>query len=330
MAKIKTLKQAGEVVYPRTTAKAVFSSDGKDMEALVEDVKDTTDAAGAEVAALRQQLRMPGDPYDGVDLTVKFATEIAGYANPWEWIKARIKAGNFSKLHVGDYIPVTCTNNSKFNARIGGINTYKGYSDTAIGNHIDFISASLWRPGFKINLVDFNNGYDADHAYPWLCSNGYAFLNSLKMNVPNATGNKPETVEVDYTENGVYNFLPDALKAVIVEKRILLPKRFAESGIQFNDSGTGWANIGKLWLPSEVEVVGMKVWGDTGHGVAGFVQYPLFANNMNRMIDRDYWWTISTYAGSTRHFVDINRYGYAGIGTASDEGRAPVCFRIGG
>ena len=153
--------------------------------------------------------------YPGVDLTTQFASEIAGYSDPWAWIKARISAGDFSKLHVADYIPVTCTNGTKFNARIAGINTYKGYGDTAVGNHIDFISASVWPTTFKMNLKNFNNGLDADHQYPWLSSNGYHFLNSLAGNVPNGTGNLPETEAVDYTAGGVYFFLPDALKNVI-------------------------------------------------------------------------------------------------------------------
>ena len=43
--------------------------------------------------------------YPGVDLTVKHAEEIASYDNVWAWIKARITAGNYSQIHVADYIP---------------------------------------------------------------------------------------------------------------------------------------------------------------------------------------------------------------------------------
>ena len=100
--------------------------------------------------------------YPGVDLTEKFAAEISGYADAGAWIRARIRAGNFSGLHVMDYIPITCTNGNKFNARIGGINTYKGYGDSAVGNHIDFISATLWPQTFKMNLKNFNNGLSPD------------------------------------------------------------------------------------------------------------------------------------------------------------------------
>ena len=266
--------------------------------------------------------------YPGVDLTTQFASEIAGYSDPWAWIKARISAGDFSKLHVADYIPVTCTNGTKFNARIAGINTYKGYGDTAVGNHIDFISASVWPTTFKMNLKNFNNGLDADHQYPWLSSNGYHFLNSLAGNVPNGTGNLPETEAVDYTAGGVYFFLPDALKNVIVEKRMYIPKRFSASGIQSEDNAGGWENIGKLWLPSEVEVTGAPIWGCNKYGAMGSVQYPLFANNMNRNIGRNYWWTLSATSGNATNFVYVNNGGGVSYYTASTDYRGPVCFRV--
>ena len=266
--------------------------------------------------------------YPGVDLTTQFASEIAGYSDPWAWIKARISAGDFSKLHVADYIPVTCTNGTKFNARIAGINTYKGYGDTAVGNHIDFISASVWPTTFKMNLKNFNNGLDADHQYPWLSSNGYHFLNSLAGNVPNGTGNLPETEAVDYTAGGVYFFLPDALKNVIVEKRMYIPKRFSASGIQSEDNAGGWENIGKLWLPSEVEVTGAPIWSCNKYGAMGSVQYPLFANNMNRNIGRNYWWTLSAASGLATYFVYVNGYGLVSTNYASNDIRGPVCFRV--
>lgn len=266
--------------------------------------------------------------YPGVDLTTQFASEIAGYSDPWAWIKARIRAGDFSKLHVADYIPVTCTNGTKFNARIAGINTYKGYGDTAVGNHIDFISASVWPTTFKMNLKNFNNGLDADHQYPWLSSNGYHFLNSLAGNVPNGTGNLPETEAVDYTAGGVYFFLPDALKNVIVEKRMYIPKRFSASGIQSEDNAGGWENIGKLWLPSEVEVTGAPIWGCNKYGAMGSVQYPLFANNMNRNIGRSYWWALSATSGNATSFVYVNANGYVYSNGASTDFRGPVCFRV--
>ena len=80
--------------------------------------------------------------YPGMDLSLKFAEEIKGYTSVWKWIQARIKAGNFYGIHVGDYIPFNCTNSAKTRivAVVAGIDTYYKYGDQQVGHHIDFIS----------------------------------------------------------------------------------------------------------------------------------------------------------------------------------------------
>lgn len=327
--------------------------------------------------------------YAGVNLISKFSQEIANYDNEWAWIKNRITNGNYDGLNIGDYIPVTCSNNATFNACIAGINTYKGYGDTTVGNHIDFISASLWSTTFPMNKKNFNNGlsatenltgdgttteftltkhfpsvtevkiggtattaytYDAANykitfttapendaaivvtcgrrLHPWLVSNGYYFLNSLAGEVPNGTGNNPAMEAVDYTEGGVFYYLPAALKAVIVEKRMYLAQRYSDTAIQSEDTGGGWQNIGKLWLPTEFEITGAKISNDSRFSAMGSVQYPLFANNMNRMIGRYYWWTVSALGASSAGFVNVNSYGNMYAGSANSAFRGPVCFRI--
>ena len=327
--------------------------------------------------------------YPGVDLTQKFSSEIAGYSDVGQWIKARIHAGNFSKIHNMDYIPITCTNGTKLNARIAGINTYKGYGDKTVGNHIDFITATLWPTSFKMNLKNFNNGlspnetltgdgssteftltkpfpsiseikiagkatteytYDPEthkitfnsapasgaaiavsseaRACPWLVSNGYHFLNSLKGMVPNGTGNNPDMAEVDYTEEGVYHFLPDWLKNVIVEKRLYIPQRYSDTAIQVEDTAGSWQNIGKLWLPTEYEVMGCGVGDQSRFSMIGCVQYPIFAHSMNRNFGRLACWSMSTFGGISTTFVLFGYTGLCNYYLASTDYRGPVCFRI--
>ena len=112
--------------------------------------------------------------YEGVDLTEKFADEIAGYSDEWAWIKARIQAGNFSKLHVGDYIPFefdlpavtpnTAPRHISNKAIIMGINTYKDFNPTGlssekVGYHIDFITEKSWPESLNWGYVaDFSAG----------------------------------------------------------------------------------------------------------------------------------------------------------------------------
>ncbi len=272
--------------------------------------------------------------YQGVDLTVKFAAEIAGYANPWEWIKARIAAKDFSQIHGKDYIPFTTTNNRTFQAQIAGINTYCGYGDTEGKPHIDFISRELWPATFHMNKVNINNGTSKEKAVPWLASNGYLFVNSLAGQVPNSTTKPFEMVDVDYTTGGMYFYLPDELKAVIVEKRVYAHTRQSDSSVLSNDNSGAWVNLGKLWLPDEYEITGARLMTSSGWFSGGFVQYPIFAHSMNRLKriqgsnSRATWWTSSAIAGNGTHFVCVNSDGNVNSSSASRAPRAPFCFRI--
>lgn len=64
--------------------------------------------------------------YEGTNLAEKFKDEIANYSDIWQWIKARIKAGNFAGIHVNDFIRWQTTDNKWIESRIAGINTYRG------------------------------------------------------------------------------------------------------------------------------------------------------------------------------------------------------------
>ena len=333
--------------------------------------------------------------YPGVDLTSKFAEEIAGYTDPGAWIRSRIRANNFDGIHVNDYIPFTTTNDLKFKARVAGIDPYYEYGDSAVGHHIDFVCEELWPTLHPINPVNYNNGliptenvtsdgssvqyvltkpmygvakvtlsgtdltgwtYDKDtytltfstapaagtmvvtgtgSEYPWLSCDAYLYANSLAGHVANSTGLNPAIKRVDYTNDGIYHYLPDWLKAVIVDKRVLLGKRYSTSGVLSNENGWGWVNLGKLWFPSEMEVYGCPVWGNKDYGVSGFIQYPYFVGNTRRVKKRNgsrhYWWLLSPHTDTTSWcFVSNTSYGYADYYNASNGWiAAPVCFRIG-
>jgi hypothetical protein len=277
--------------------------------------------------------------YQGTDLTVKFATEISASpysGDPWAWIKSRITAGDFTGIHICDYISITTTNNVTLNAQIAGINTYKKYGDSAVGSHIDFICKELWPTLHSVNPVNFNNGTAAENQ-PWLASDLYLYLNSLAGTAPSAAEiGGGEGTAVDYTEDGVYYYLPTQLKNVIIEKKFLLPGRYSASGLLSDDNSWAWKNIGKLWLPDECEVYGMPVWGGKGgYSLGGSaLQYPLFAGNMNRLKfrngSRDYWWLLSPYSGNSARWCFVDSGGNCDYYAASSSDiAAPVCFRVG-
>lgn len=275
--------------------------------------------------------------YPGADLTIKFAEEIAAApysGNAWAWIKARIQAANFAGLHVGDYIPFVAGGNI-IKAEIGGMDTYFNYGDVATGHHIDFISRDCWPDTHVFNKANYNNGTTVS-PHPWLASDLYAWLNSLAMRVPNATTASPAMVAVDYSATGVYDKLPAELKAVIVPKRAWLPSRYTAGSLLTDDNTAAWADIGKLWVPSEIEVYGCEHWGSkNGYSSGGFQQYPVFSTNMKRIKGagdggaRANWWLLSALGGYSTYFARVGNNGGGGDSSASNATiRAPLCFRI--
>lgn len=335
--------------------------------------------------------------YEGTNLAEKFKDEIANYSDIWQWIKARIKAGNFAGIHVNDFIRWQTTDNKWIESRVAGINTYRRYGDREVPNHIDFISKDLWPTLHAMNPVNYNNGiiptenlsgdgtktafvltnemaavasvtiggtattaytYDADthtitftaapaagtnnivvtgtgSEYPWLASDLYLYANSLKGHVAGGTSKTSPVKLVDYTKDGIWSKLPEALKSVIVTKRALLPQRYSASGMLSINNSWSWKDMGKLWIPSEIEVYGCGVWAENGYDKGGFVQYPIFNCNMRRVKElgdgggRNNWWLLSAPTGNTSNFCSVYNNGSANSNSASNTlVGLPVCFRI--
>ena len=248
--------------------------------------------------------------YQGVDLTVRFAEEIAGYANPWRWIKARIAAANFDGLHIGDYIPVYVGANL-MKMQIAGMDTYYRTGDQMVGHHIDWISKDCYPDTVQWFTSNDNNGTSTD-PYPWNKSTVKAFLNDT-----------------------LFPMLPSELREVISEKRFLLEQRYSASGKLTDSTSWGWQDLGKLWLPSEGEVMDQTVWCTKTYGNGHAVQYPIFANSWRNRIkgagdggDRANWWLLSVCGGHSTHACNVNHYGYADSYSCSSAYRVPVCFRI--
>ena len=277
-----------------------------------------------------------GSHIPGVDLAALHAAEIAAVpynGNIWAWIQARIKAGNYKGINVGDSIQFTAGGNVII-AEVAGIETYRRTSYPEVPRHIDFISRDLWPTIQQWNRANYNNGLTAN-ANPWIVSNLYAWLNGLAMNVPSGTGANPATVAVDYTTTGLFPQLPAELRAVIVQKSVGYPTRYSSGVLLTDDNSWNYGNIGNLWIPSEVEVFGSVVFGTPGFSMAGYVQYPIFASNMFKRIKgvgnggpRDDWWLSVPHSGSSSGVASVGTLGAAEWSGASGARCVPVCFRI--
>ena len=260
----------------------------------------------ADIAAIQIANRV----YDGVDLTTKFATEIAEYDDAWAWIKARITAVNYAGLNIGDYIPWTLGSETIW-SQIAGIDTYYRTGDTEIGHHIDFISKDCMATTYKWNETNNNNG-SAVNAAPWMVSALKASLDGLVVS------------------------LPAGLQGVVIEKRALLELRYSSSGTLSNSTTFAWNNMGKLWVPTEYEIFGGIIWGTKPYSAGQGIQYPIFtqtykyrSKGAGHNAARSHWWVSSVISGDNTACCYIASLGYPNIQPATTALRVPLCFRIG-
>ena len=288
--------------------------------------------------------------YDGVNLATKFADEIAAgeYSSPWAWIKARIEAGNYDGIFIGDYIETSIKSGTvggksvaaqTFQMQIAGIDTYTGCGDNEIGHHIDFISREVVDTDFVWNPNNNNNGTSAN-PNPWLASAAYAYLNGV--NNYSTSAYQSVAHGANCNNAGIYQLLDNDVKSLIVTKRQLLEEKYNSSKLLTGSSGWNWGDMGKLWLPNEIEVYGNQVrsnlcqdanyWNpDAQTGIA----YPIYLgsgrNRIKRTSDdsRSAWWLCSTATYNTTHVCIVDGHGIANYYYATNTGlRFPLCFRI--
>ena len=239
----------------------------------------------------------------------------------WPALQTRIRAGDMRGIHIGDYKTITLTTGEVVVMEVAGIDHYYkcGYPEM-IGHHVDFISRDCLAGTKLFNDTNTNNGTAAE-PNPWRASKLFRTLND-------------ETV-------GVFATLPTDLKPLIITKTALLERRYSEAGVLEANTGWDWNNMGKLWLPTEVEVFGNTFWsdGDAGWNGGGGcnLQYPIFYGGAKHIIkgagnggSRCSWWEASARRQSSTHLCVVSYGGDARLAVATHPSiYAPLCFRIG-
>lgn len=286
--------------------------------------------------------------YEGKDLAALHATEIAGYTDIYAWLNARKTAGNFEGIHIGDYFTVAMSagtvagNNiaaQSFKCRIVGINTYKGCSDQHIGDMFYIMSDEVITQAIKWNPTDNNNG-TAVQEHPWLASAAYAILNGINNYTTTAFNNIAHGANA--STGGILQLLPASLQSVLKQKRNLLAKRYSASGLLTGGTGWGWLDMGKLWLPNEIEVYGCQLRSNLCQ-TEGYwnpeaelsIQFPWFANKCENRVKKDAtgayrtWWLSSSASYYSASVCSVSSSGLADNSVASNAGVClPLCFCI--
>lgn len=337
----------------QSTAESAIEADKEDFQALAQNKSTalqnqfngySSTLDGQIDAVIKNFDRM----YEGVNLETKFATEIAAAGNVYAWLNNRKNAGNFEGIHVGDYFSVSLSAGTvagysiaaqTFKCRIVGINTYKSCADTNIGNMFYVISDEVINTAIKWNPTDNNNG-TASQNKPWLASAAYAVLNGVNNYTTSAYGNAAHGANA--SAKGILQLLPSTLQSVLKQKRNLLDNRYSSSGLLTGSTGWDWTDMGKLWLPNEVEVYGCGIRSNLSQ-TSGFwfpeaglsIQFPWFANNCEHRVKRNSsgarcsWWLSAPASIRTASVCNVTGYGYAASTTATYSSIfLPLCFCI--
>ena len=337
----------------KTNAENAIATDKEDFQALAQNKSTalqnqfngySSTLDGQIDAVIKNFDRM----YEGVNLETKFATEIAAAGNVYAWLNNRKNAGNFEGIHVGDYFSVSLSAGTvagysiaaqTFKCRIVGINTYKSCADTNIGNMFYVISDEVINTAIKWNPTDNNNG-TASQNKPWLASAAYAVLNGVNNYTTSAYGNAAHGANA--SAKGILQLLPSTLQSVLKQKRNLLDNRYSSSGLLTGSTGWDWTDMGKLWLPNEVEVYGCGIRSNLSQ-TSGFwfpeaglsIQFPWFANNCEHRVKRNSsgarcsWWLSAPASNYTTSVCYVNSGGYASSFYATYSSIfLPLCFCI--
>ncbi len=251
------------------------------------------------------------DTYTAISPKADFTTD------SWDKIVSNIRAGKSSVYEVGDTKEVTLSGRyaGTYTLRLANNSTpsecsNSNFSQTACGFVVEFEDIITHE---IINSSDTNkDGWPGSELYQ-------------KLNPKNG----------DTTNSVIYNALPEDLKQVIVDTKVI-------SSHGANDS-TNFTSIDKLYLLATKEIWGKDgtsntIYNDTSDNQTRQLDYyksiGVTTNNYSGAIkqsqsSRKYWWTRSAYSRSSSNFYRVDSYG-DWLDTIPDRihGVAPA-FRIG-
>ncbi len=294
---------------------AVINGNADIIDGLLKGLDDTDENQEDRIAYLESDNL---DTIAGRSLAIVFADEIAGYANIWAWLKARVQAANFTGLRIRDYIDVVTTKYGTVRYQIGAFDPYYQCSNSPLSHHVIMVptapvelnaSTTYVTNGSYImwNTTATNQGTSAEKS-PYLVSN----LHKWEIN--------------DYLPS-----LPQMVRNAILPYRSLAETRYSASGALNASNGWEWKNLGEIWSPSEMEVYGCCVWGTPGYSVGMDCQFPIFKQTKDRIQgQRVFWWLRSAFGASASIVCYVNSHGYASNSLATSTWVRPLpCFLVG-
>ena len=263
--------------------------------------------------------------YGGNDLSEEFENAAA--------LHTAIAAGDFSKIHIGDYFPITLsgtyhdaaadtdkTMNANVKMEVAAINPYLRFGDTELSaQHILLCSRDCLPPTLQMRSEN-STWYDTTQTNPWLGSALYATLNDPDNGIIKL---------LESTPLGAYVFKGPNSKGM----RAYLETMAAGAA---SPTTGAWSDRGVLFLPEEMEVYGSKIRSPKSNAIADMLynQWPIFAGSGRHIIKgagdgggRSYWWLETAYSATS--FCNVGSGGSANYsGAAATHIRVPLCFLL--
>ena len=263
--------------------------------------------------------------YGGNDLSEEFENAAA--------LHTAIAAGDFSKIHIGDYFPITLsgtyhdaaadtdkTMNANVKMEVAAINPYLRFGDTELSaQHILLCSRDCLPPTLQMRSEN-GTWYDTTQVNPWLGSALYATLNDPDNGIIKL---------LESTPLGAYVFKGPNSKGMRADLETMA------AGAASPTTGA-WADRGVLFLPEEMEVYGSKIRSPKSNAIADMLynQWPIFAGSGRHIIKgagdgggRSTWWLETAFSATT--FCHVYNTGYAGNNSAAGTLiRVPLCFLL--
>ena len=282
-------------------------------------IADLTARTNASTALLESEYnrQLADNVYAGRDISTitALASEIASAGSIPAFLNARAKAGNFNGLRIGDWTDIVLSSGVTMRYQIAAFDHYYNCADAAMGHHIVMVPTSTpaVTGDYAINgsyiywnTTNTNNG-TADESNPYLASNLHAW------------------------ETGVFlPLMPTAWQNVMRNHRSLVETRYSASGALTDSTSWKWADLGKIWSPSEMEVYGCPIWGTKGYGQGMDSQFPIFRETKNRIKGRIAWWLRSVSGGSSVNACYVSNVGLANYYSPTNTWVRPLpCFLIG-
>lgn len=294
------------------------------------DIKDVVSRAADNTVQAQQEYdrQVLAGTYEGRDLSVVFADEIAEFSSVWAWWQDRENKGDYSGIRIRDYIPVSLSENSMVPSQSNDLILAEIHPFLHTGDTETTRNHSIWYP-----------------RKAWLAQGSYApsGTNNIQWNTTNnnngtSSEKRPYLASHlrDWEKNYLVKALPTELQSILYNVRYIYEERYSSSGSQTTDTGWSWGDTNGFISPSQVMVYANQPFTDqqtggygqgVGHQLLLFKQYGIDAFINGDHVAR---WLCSVPSGHSTFAAIVHSNGYASRGATSDTlARACTCFITG-